>query len=141
MKRICSTVLVLAVVLSCCAGAFAATDRVARTSNILEVYTASAATGTNSGEVKITYRSRANQSATTIGVSSIEIYKSDGSYVTTIWGSTSNGLMAGNTQIKNGTYVYKGTSGVYYRAKVTISATAGGETDNKPVWTSSARAK
>lgn len=76
-----------------------------------------------------------------IGVASIVIYKSDGSYVTTIKGSTANGLISFNTDRKNGSYTYKGTSGVSYYAVVTITATAGSETDNKTITTNRAQAK
>lgn len=141
MKRIFSAILVCAVFLNCCTCAFAVTENVDRAADILNIYNAFATTGTNSGEVKFTYTSRANGKATTLGVSAIKIYKSDGGLVATIRGSTSNGLMAQNAQSKNGSYTYKGTPGVSYYAVVTITAIAGGETDNKTVTTNRAQAK
>ena len=141
MKRIFSAILVCAVLLSCCTSAFAATESGERVADILNVYTASASTGTKSGEVKITYRAGANRLSMAIGVASIAIYKSDGSYVTTIKGTTANGLISFNTDQKSGSYTYKGTSGVFYYAIVTITATSGSETDNKAVRTNIAQAK
>lgn len=141
MKRVFSAILVCAVLLSCCVSAFAATEGAGRAANILSTYTASAVTGANSGEVKITYRAGANRLAMAIGVASIAIYKSNGSYVTTIKGSAANGLISFNADRKSGSYTYKGTPGVSYYAVVTITASAGGETDNKTVTTNRAQAK
>lgn len=141
MKRVFSAILVCAVLLSCCVSAFAVTESVERAANVLSTYNASASTGANSGEVKISFNASANQRATSIGASSIVIHKSDGSYVTTIKGSTGNGLMALNASRKSGSYTYKGTPGVSYYAVVTITASADGETDNKTVTTNRAQAK
>ena len=141
MKRVFSAILVCAVLLSCCVSAFAVTESVERAANVLSTYNASASAGANSGEVKISFNASANQRATSIGASSIVIRKSDGSYVTTIKGSTGNGLMALNASRKSGSYMYKGTPGVSYYAVVTITASAGGETDNKTVTTNRAQAK
>ena len=141
MKRVFSAILVCAVLLSCCVSAFAVTESVERAANVLSTYNASASAGANSGEVKISFNASANQRATSIGASSIVIHKSDGSYVTIIKGSTGNGLMALNASRKSGSYTYKGTPGVSYYAVVTITASAGGETDNKTVTMNRAQAK
>lgn len=141
MKRVFSAFLLCAVLLSCCVGAFAATEAVERASDILRTYSARVATGTNSGEVKISYSAIAGNTVSSIGASSIAIYKSDGTYVTTIYGSPNNGMIARNTSIKNGSYTYKGTSGVSYYAKVNIAAVANGETEVRTVITNTVRAK
>lgn len=140
MKKLISCLLVCMMIFSCCSVAFAAGIEPYASLSLRTTQT-SASTGTNSGEIKIFYQSRANKVSSPIGVSSIAIYKSDGTYVTTIYGSTSNGLMANGTTSKSGTYTYKGSSGTSYYAKVTLSATAGGEHDSRTVTTNSARAK
>lgn len=141
MKRIFSAFLLCAVLLSCCVGAFAGTGNEVQSSNILKTYSATASTGDNSGEMNIKYSVTATQVSNSVGVSTIKIYKADGSYVTTISGSTNNGLLARNAKSKNGTYVYKGTSGVSYYAIVYFAATANAETDVKNVTTNTAKAK
>lgn len=141
MKRVISAFLLCSMLLSCCVGAFAATESVERSSNILKSYTARMETGINSGEVKIVYNSSSNEVVSSIGVSSIIIYKSDGTYVTTIYGSPNNGMITRNTKVKNGSYTYKGTSGVSYYAKVTFAAIQSGESDVRSMTTNTARAK
>ena len=140
MKKLISSLLACIMLFSCCSSAVAVGIDI-YASLTLSIASASASTGTNSGEVIISYRSRANKTSSPVGVSSIAIYKADGTYVTTIRGTTSNGLMANNATVKNGTYKYKGTSGTSYYAKVTISATAGGESDSRTITTNTARAK
>ena len=124
MKKLIACFLACIMMFSCCVGALAVTEDMMRASISISSTTATLGTGVNSGEVKITYQVRASKTASPIGASSIAIYKSDGSYVTTIRGTTSNGLMANSTTSKSGTYTYKGTSGTSYYAKVTFSATA-----------------
>lgn len=140
MKKLISSLLFCVMIFSCCGSAFAANIE-PYASLSLHTASASASTGINSGEIRISYQTRASKTASPIGVSSIEIYKSDGTYVTTIYGSTSNGLMANRVLSKSGSYTYKGSSGTSYYAKVTLSATAGGEHDSRTVTTNSARAK
>lgn len=141
MKKVFACFLACIMAFSCCAGALAVTEDMMRASVTISSSVATASSGANTGEVKITYQVRASKTASPIGASSIAIYKADGSYVTTIRGTTSNGLMASNTTSKSGTYTYKGTSGTSYYAKVTLSATAGSEYDSRTVTTNTARAK
>ena len=141
MKRLFTVLLICAMSMSCCAGAFAGSEDEARIINILKGYSAGMTTVINSGEIKIQYGASTYETASVIGVSSIEIHKSDGSYVTTIYGNPNNSLMARNTKSKGGTYTYRGTSGVSYYADVRISATVNGQTEVKLVTTNTARAK
>ena len=78
--------------------------------------------------------------ASFIGVESIKIYKADGSYVTTITGTTSNGLVESNSDICKSFYDYKLTSGVSYYAKVKVFATVGSEYDSRTITTSTVKA-
>lgn len=140
MKKLISSLLVCLMVFSCCGSALAAGIE-PYASITLGTAQASASTGLNSGEIKISYQARTNKIGSPVGVSSIAIYKSDGTYVTTIKGSTSNGLMASNTSSKSGSYTYKGNSGTSYYAVVSLGATAGGESDSRNITTNVARAK
>jgi len=140
MKKLIPCFLVCLMIFSCCSSAFAASIE-PYASLSLSTAQASVSTGTNSGEIKIIYQSRSNKICSPIGVSSIVIYKSNGTYVTTIKGSTSNSLMANRVSSKSGSYTYKGSSGTSYYAVVTLAATAGGENDSRTITTNTAKAK
>lgn len=97
--------------------------------------------GTKSGELRISYDINAIDIADEVGVSSIKLYKSDGSYVTTITGSKSNGLIRYDALKHMGTYSYTGaTSGQYYYAIVTLYATIGNVSDSEEVTTATVKA-
>lgn len=139
MKKFFACFLAVALLLTCCGNAFAA-DVNPFSSVALAKYTATLSPG-NSGQIKISYNVIASETASSVGVSTIKIYKSNGTQVTTIKGTTSNGLMATNAARKTGTYTYSGgTSGLSYYAVVTCTATVGGVTDSKPVTTNTAKA-
>lgn len=139
LKRLCSLVLMLSLFVSCCGSALAAGGAEVQTSPTLSTYTTSLAAGSK-GQVKVSYNVSSWSTASSIGVSSIKIYKSNGTYVTTINGNTSNGLLASNTNKKIGTYTYSGASGTYYYAMVTFTATVNGTSDWKTVTTNTAKA-
>ena len=82
----------------------------------------------------------ASGKADEVGVSSIKIYKSNGSYVTTITGTTNNGLLDTNVGTHRSTYTYEGTSGVSYYAEVTVYAKIGSDSDSRTVKTGTAKA-
>lgn len=137
-KRIISLGLVVVFVFAmCCESAWAAETRASTT---LGLFTASTSKGDNTGEVKINYDVRASKMVDEVGISSIEIYESDGSYVTTITGTTGNGLIRTDTTRHKSTYIYKGTSGVSYYAVVTGFATVGSDFDDRTVTTGSTKA-
>ncbi len=140
MKKLFSSFLACIMILSCCGSALA-TDTEPYASLSLASTHATASTGQNSGEVRINFSATASKSASLIGASIITIYKSNGTYVTTIYGSTSNGLMASGVSRKTGSYTYKGTPGTSYYAVVSLGATAGGESDSRNITTNVARAK
>lgn len=140
MKKIVSCLLVCVMVFSCCASAFAVSAEPYASLTITSGI-ASMTPGKNSGEIRINYQTGASKTSSPIGVASIVIYKSDGTYVTTIKGSTANGLMANRALSKNGSYTYRGVSGTSYYAIVSITATAGSEYDSRNVITNIAKAK
>lgn len=110
-----------------------------RSSPTLAMYNAKITKGAaNSGKIVISYDVSANTEAEEVGVSSIDIYKvKDDEYVTTITGTTWNGLIETNTEWHRSSYTYKGTSGVEYYAVVTVYAKIDGVSDSKPYTTNS----
>ena len=70
----------------------------------------------------------------------IVVYKSDGSYVKTITGTTSNGLIRSNSSLHLDSYEFSVTSGVSYYAEVTVFAKVGTEYDSRTITTSTVKA-
>ena len=137
-KRILSLGLIMIMALTFCGGmALAAAPRASLT---LSAYTAGVSKGDNKGEVDIGYDVMASGKADEVGVSSIKIYKSDGTYVTTITGTTGNGLIRTNAATHMSTYTYEGTSGVTYYAEVTVYAKIGSNSDSRTVTTPTVKA-
>ncbi len=90
-KRFLPLGLIAAMLIILCGGTALASET--RASKTLSRYSAIALSGDNEGEFKITYDVLASGIADEVGVSSIKIYKSNGSYVTTITGTTGNGML------------------------------------------------
>ena len=76
MKQLFSSTLVVVMVIVCCYGSVSALEA-----------------------PDISYDVQSNKLASSIGVETVDIYKADGSYVTSITGSTSNGLIETNSDI------------------------------------------
>lgn len=131
-KRIISVLLIMAFCFALCGGIAVAAET--RASEILSSYLVTLTAGDNAGEVKVNYDVRSSRTGV-VGVESIEIYQSNGIYVTTIDGTTANGLLKSDTKRSSGTYTYSGTAGVSYYAVVTISAKAGSIYDSRMVTT------
>ena len=142
MKRFTAVVLALTLVLICsvCAVSAAAGGEFAPMSSpTIKSTSASSYTGDNTGEVDFDYMVTVTGTATEVGVSSIVIHKPDGS-TETITGTKANGLV-GSGLGHGGTYTYKGISGKYYYADVTLFATIGSTTDSRTITTKSAQAR
>lgn len=136
-KKLVLVLLTMAFVCVLCGGNAMAAET--KASEILSYYLVTIERGSSAGEIKVNYDVRADLSGT-IGVESIEIYKSNGSYVTTITGTTSNGLLKSGSKKHSGTYTYTGTAGVSYYAVVTVSAKAGTVYDSDEITTGTAKA-
>lgn len=117
-----------------------ASASVSRSSPTLSSYSAVATQGSSTGKIVITYDVCANAIASSLGVSRIEIYKSNGTYVTTIYPTSLNGLKTTNAMWHRSSYTYTGTSGTYYYAEVTVFATIDGVTDSRTVTTNTVKA-
>lgn len=139
MKRLAALILALMMTVTCFGAATATELGAPRASLILAGYNAVIKAGTSRGELRISYDVTASGPANRCGVSSIVIYKSNGSYVTTITGNASNGLTTSGGS-HSGTYSYIGTSGVSYYAEVTVFAENSTTSDKQTVTTSTVKA-
>lgn len=140
MKRCLSTLCTIIVLFTFCTQFANAASIQPRASEYLSHYTVALAPGDKSGEVKLGFSVTATGSMTQVGISKVEIYKSSGSHVTTIYGNTVNRLLASSTDYHIGTYTYSGTSGVSYYAKVTVYAKDSTGSDYRTVTTATAKA-
>lgn len=94
---------------------------------------------TETGKYDIHYDVTATKRSDSLGVSKIVIYRSDGTYITTISGSTSNGLICEDSGSHTGIYPGYGVSGNYYYAVVTIFAERDGGSDSREITTNTIR--
>lgn len=141
MKRMITFSFALMMTLSSCLMITSALDvKVARASPTLSGYLATMDAGSRPGELLISDQVDATTLASSLGVSSIVLYKANGTYVTTITGSTSNGLIRTSSNCHVGTYSYTATPGSYYYAKVTVYATTSTAYDSRTITTTTVRA-
>lgn len=110
-------------------------------SEYLYDYSASLSTGNRSGELSLTFYLYSRSSMTSMGVSRIDVYSADGSFVKSVNGSTSNGLLASGTSGHSGTHTIKVTSGQRYYLEVTFMAKNSSGSDSKSFTTNVATAK
>lgn len=132
LKRTFSFFLSLALVTTLCGAAFALEDRASTT---LTSYNVSCAAGTKNGELRFSYDVKAKETADSVGVSSIELYSSGGVYMTTILGSTKNGLIESDSVICKGTYSHTAVPGNSYYAAITVFAQIGDDYDSRIITT------
>lgn len=72
-----------------------------------------------SGQIMVSYSVYSSKSALTrIGVSQIAIYKADGTYVRSVYGTTSNGLIKTSGSVATGTYTFDCAPNTSYYAVV-----------------------
>ena len=138
-RRGLSVLIALTIMISSCTVAQAADIQPMASEQIMSC-SASAYTGSQSGQIDIEFNVRANGVMKTLGVSKIAIYKSNGQYVTTITGTTLNGLLANSTSVHRDSYAYTGTSGTYYYAVVTAYAYDGSSSDTQTITTKTVKA-
>lgn len=113
----------------------------ARGSDYVKGYSVSAKEGIHRGEIDIACNIAAKSPVQKIGVLKIEIYQSDGQRITTIHGTTSNGLLSSKSNLIHiVTYTYKGTPGMSYYAKVTLCAGSASNYDTRLVRTQTVQA-
>ena len=130
--RIMSIALFLVLALNILSGTVVCASTL-RASPTLNAYSAIITKGNSTGKIVITYDVAANTLADSVGVSSMKIYKSDGSYVTTITATSLNRFTDSGVMSHRNSYTYTGTSGTSYYAEVTVFATIKGVTDSRTI--------
>jgi len=85
MKQLFSSTLVAVMVIACCYGSVSALEAPdMRASLTLSSYNVGLTAGDSAGMISISYDVQSNKLASSIGVETVDIYKADGSYVTSI---------------------------------------------------------
>lgn len=112
-------IVVLVTLISCCPFASAEVAKPYASAQ-LSSYGAALAQGNATGEIEISYIVNGVGIVNTIGVSQIDIYQANGTLITTIYGTTVNGLVVLSSDGHSGTRTYTGTPGVSYYAEVTV---------------------
>ena len=141
MKRILAMPLAFLLAISCCLMMASAAETVLpRASITLSSYAATVKAGSSSGELRISYQVNSNMVASELGVSSIEIYKSNGTYIKTIYGSTTNGFIHTSSNAHTGTYSYTASPGTSYYAVETVFASTSAASDSRDVTTATVKA-
>ena len=113
----------------------------ARGSEAINDYWAGIREGDSRGEILIQYAVRATDIFPKLGALKIMIYKSNGDYITTTWGTTANGLLSPVSESHYAyTYPYNGIPGTSYYAVVTVCAGEATDYVTREVTTSVVRA-
>lgn len=140
MKRFFSAFICTLFLLTCCIGSVTAATPIEvmpyASETLSYYYVNLKSSGDNDAQVRFSVGS--GKMADEIGIESIQIYKSNGSYVRTIYGSTANGLILTDSDWHSDSYEIPLSSGSYY-AEVTVFATVGSITDSRTVTTSTVR--
>lgn len=139
MKKVVSTVLSICALVGIVCTPVYATQVEPRESYVFSSYWAVPYEGEKTGEINIAFSVTCSHPTTIIGVSSIEIYKTNGTYVHTEEGTIENGFLRNGGNCV-GTYTYLGTPGVNYYAVVNFYGVADGITDTRSIITESVTA-
>lgn len=139
MKRICASFLAMVMLFSTYGYASAEDATLPRASLTLSRYFVEAFAG--SGEIIISYDVKSSKIADSVGVESIDFFTADGDYVTSVSGSTKNGLIRTNNDNNFGDFEYDLPSGKSYYAEVTVFAEVGSDYDSRTVTTSTVRVR
>ena len=132
LKRLFAFLLSIVLVSSLCGASFAVEDRASTT---LNSYGVSMKAGNKPGELRISYDVRAKRTADSVGVYSIVLYNSVGVYMTTVLGSTKNGLIETDDVTCMGTYSHTAVPGNSYYAAITVFAEIGDDYDSRKIVT------
>jgi hypothetical protein len=114
-----------------------------RASDYLAYYAAYALTASD-GEITIEFEVDGTGRMNLVGASYIVVQENVGTKwmgVSTYFGSTSNGMLAGNDYSHIGSITYKGTPGKEYRALATVYAENSSGDDSRTIITNSVTAK
>lgn len=129
IKKSALSVLLIVFILGMCIPSSNAT---ARASDYINHTYTDLFAGEESGELEVDFSISAVKNPTLLGVYKIAFYKSDGTYVTSVWGTVINGLLSNSgSRYYGSTYIFdRAESGVSYYAVVTFMAkdSKGGDT-------------
>lgn len=139
MKKIASALLILALLIGAICVPVYAADIEPRESYVFSNYWTYTYAEEGKGQIGIAFSVTCSHITSTIGASSIEIYRSNGTHVVTIEGTVENGLLRNGGNCA-GTYIFQGESGVSYYAAVRFYGVADGITDTRVVVTNSTKA-
>lgn len=119
-RTIASVLIVIATLSVCCLSTTAA----ARASEYIDQTYTEMFAGYDKGELDIDFSISAIKNPTLLGIYKIAFYKSDGTFVTNVWGTVINGLLSNSgSRSYEGTYTFdRAESGVSYYAVVTFMA-------------------
>lgn len=108
----------------------------ARASYYFSSYSASLHQGSSSGKISVSYTVVSSAGTMNlIGISRIQVYKSNGTLYKTITGSTSNGLLKSSAFTTAGTYSISCASGTSYYCIVTVYASNSSGSDSRTIQT------
>lgn len=139
-KKIFTLLLAIVLVIGCVGINAGAQDELIPFSSNYISSTNASLSAVGNGKIKITGRETATGVMTSLGISVIRIYKSDGTFVTRIYGSTANGLIRENASTYSGSYTYQGAAGTSYYAIVTFVARNSSGSDTYDMTTSVVKA-
>lgn len=111
-----------------------------RASLYLDNYGAYLYQGSSTGAIRVEFTVSAKRDSDLVGVSSISIYKEDGSFVTTFIGSVENGLLREGIKTHIGSYTYYGEENTVYYMVLKMYAERDGGSDYRLYTTNKCRA-
>lgn len=110
-----------------------------RASLYLQGYGAYLYQGSSKGSIRVEFTVSGTRYSDRVGVSNISIYKEDGSFVTSVTGTLSNGLLGTDKKTYAGDYTYYGEAGTVYYMVLTMYAERDGGSDSRLYTTNSCR--
>jgi len=123
VKKLVSLLLVLTMVLGCLgtnAGAAPAGTNSPMASNYFALYGAKLI-APGGGKLCVAGNVEAMSTMSSIGMAYFRVYKADGTFVTTVIGSISNGMLQSQSDAYNGNYTYQASPGTTYYVVVTFT--------------------
>lgn len=110
-----------------------------RASLYLDNYGAYLYQGSSSGSIRVEFTVSGTWKSDLVGVSNLSIYKGDGTFVTSVTGTVSNGLLAEGRKTHASSYTYYGESNEIYYMVLTMYAERDGGSDSRLYTTNQCR--
>lgn len=139
-KRIAVTLLLVILLIICAIPTSASTFSQIRASKYLNSYFAMLDQGTTAGNLSLSFSVVATGKMNLVGISRINVYKANGTFVETITGTVANGLLGASDMHHSGNYTYHGTPGTSYYFAVTVYAGDSTGSDSRTVTTNTVKA-